>query len=93
MADETTKDMAAMTRKLAREEGPNDREQPGSRDFPAAVGPGGVSLGQQGVGQSDDISGQAPAAGMARQKANPAIRRDGAATDSKVGDGTKASAD
>jgi hypothetical protein len=69
--------MAEMTRKLAREADPADREQAGSHDFPAATGPGGVPLGQQGTGQSDDISGQAPASGMARQHANPTIRREG----------------
>lgn len=93
MADDATEDMAAMTRKLAREEGPNDGVEAGSRDLPAAVGPGGVPLGQQGVGQSDDIHGQAPASGMAQQKANPAIRRDGGDEGGQVGDGTKASAD
>ena len=67
--------MAEMTRKLAREADPADREQAGSHDFPAATGPGGVPLGQQGTGQSDDISGQAPAS--ARQHANPALRREG----------------
>lgn len=89
--DERTKDMEAMTRKLAREADPMDGDKAGSHGFPAAVGPGGVSLGQQGIGQSDDIHGQAPASGMAQQKANPAIRRDGDA--GAVGDGTKASSD
>ena len=74
--DEREKDMTEMTRKRAREDGPTDGEKP-SHDFPSASGPGGVPLGQQGMGQSDDISGQAPASGMARQHANPAIRRDG----------------
>jgi hypothetical protein len=74
--DEREKDMAAMTRKLAKEAGPDDGDKAGSHDFPSSVGPGGVPLGQQGTGQSDDIHGQAPASGMAQQKANPANQRD-----------------
>ncbi len=76
MDERDTKDMADMTRRLARKDGPMDGEKAGSHDFPSAVGPGGVPLGKQGTGQSDDVSGQAPASGMARQHANPAIRRD-----------------
>ncbi|MCW2920154.1 MAG: hypothetical protein JWL76_28 [Thermoleophilia bacterium] len=92
MDERTTDEMADMTRKLAREEGPDDGDKAGSHGFPAAVGPGGVPLGQHGIGQSDNVSGQAPASGMAQQKANPAIRRDGE-VDGPVGDGTKASSD
>lgn len=93
MDEGDTKDMAKMTRKLAREAAPEDREAAGSHDFPSAVGPGGVPLGQQGTSQTDDISGQAPASGMARQHARPAIRREGESTDEAVGDGTRASSD
>lgn len=81
-----TKDMAEMTRKLAREAGPDDGVKAGSRDLPTAVGPGGVPLGKLGSGQSDDISGQAPASGMERQRANPVIRRDDEVVDDDAGD-------
>lgn len=68
--------MADLTRRIAR----RDEDEPtpaGSHDFPATArddDAGHEHQHQQGTGQSDDISGKAPASGMARQRANPARR-------------------
>ena len=67
--------MADLTRRIAR----RDEDEPtpeGSHDFPveAEGEDADKPQHQQGIGQSDDISGTAPASGMARQRANPARR-------------------
>lgn len=75
LADDTDA-MAEVTRAHAEQEDLDQRTPEGSHSFPAADHEHQPEqhLGQGGVSQSDDISGQAPAAGMARQKANPARR-------------------
>jgi len=75
MAKDTEK-MAEVTRQHADREDPDQRTPEGSHDFPSKAQDDDYELqGQQGVGQSDDVSGKAPASGMARQRANPADRR------------------
>ena len=67
--------MTRFTRERAREEDADGFRVPtGSHDFPTAAwhhGDGARNLGQLGAGQSNDITGQAPAASMAMQHANP----------------------
>jgi hypothetical protein len=76
MAEQDPDQMADVTRRLAREAAPEEGDKAGSHGFPAREGSGDGPLGQQGTGQSDDVHGQSPAAGMARQHANPANQRD-----------------
>lgn len=67
-----TKKMARLTREQAKRDQPDERTPEGSHDFPSkARDEGHEHLGQLGVGQSDDVTGTAPASGMARQRANP----------------------
>lgn len=66
--------MADLTRRIARRD-EDEPEAAGSHDFPSdASDDAHRHQHQQGTGQSDDISGKAPASGMARQHANPARR-------------------
>lgn len=72
MSRETRK-MAKMTRRQAEAETPDQRTPEGSHDFPSDAQDDGFEHPvQQGVGQTDDITGKAPASGMARQKSHPA---------------------
>lgn len=71
-----TEQMAEATRQHARREDPDQRTPEGSHDFPSAATDDDFELqGQQGTGQSDDVSGSAPASGMARQRSNPSGNR------------------
>jgi hypothetical protein len=69
--------MADLTRRIARRD-EDERTPEGSHDFPDKGSrdddAGHEHQHQQGTGQSDDVSGKAPASGMARQHANPARR-------------------
>ena len=66
--------MADLTRRIARRD-EDERTPEGSHDVPAQAQDDGYEhQHQQGTGQSDDVSGKAPASGMARQRANPARR-------------------
>ncbi len=77
MDEQDVKDMADVTRKHAREEDADQRTPEGSHGFPSAAQDDDFQhLGQQGVGQTDDIHGKAPASGMTRQRANPGEQRD-----------------
>ena len=77
MAKQDPKDMAEVTRMHAEQEDLDQRTPAGSHDMPAGAGAQDddyTHQHQQGAGQSDDISGKAPASGMSRQRANPARR-------------------
>ena len=75
MAAQDPDQMAKVTRKLAQQDDADERTPAGSDDMPSnAQDDDYEHPRQQGAGQSDDISGKAPASGMARQHANPARR-------------------
>lgn len=67
---EKTDTMADVTRKIAREEDPMEREKAGSHDFSARAKQrdGDADGDDAGAGQTDDLHSTAPAAGMARHK-------------------------
>ena len=77
MAEQDPEQMAKVTRMHARKEDPDQRTPEGSHGFPSEASDDGHQLlGQQGVGQTDDIHGKAPASGMSRQRTNPGEQRD-----------------
>lgn len=67
-----TEKMADVTRRHADQEDADQRTAEGSHDFAGdAQDDDYEHQAQQGVGQSDDVHGKAPASGMSRQRVHP----------------------